>query len=146
MGRDQRPYSGDDQNEACGYEGDAIAIRVWPKGGVSIETQWDLHLGIDIAESAQDQLPRKLDQSIRLGAPVDAILFRAPNAATASWVSAEQVPSREANAIQVRTLERSGGLLLIEVDGVRMVVVPSVVDGDFVLPTIDGVDVIIHQR
>jgi hypothetical protein len=46
---------------AAADDGQPIAIRHWPGGGISVETMWDLSLGIGIDTTVEKTLPKKLD-------------------------------------------------------------------------------------
>ena len=57
-----------------------IAIRHWPGGGVTIETNWGIHLGLGIDASAEKQLESTLDFKLgSLQSGESVVLSRAPN-------------------------------------------------------------------
>ena len=64
----------------CADEGDPVAIRLWPEGGVTIETMWNLHIGNGLTEAAKSQLPRQADFDLEsLKANESMTLRRPPN-------------------------------------------------------------------
>ena len=57
-----------------------IAIRHWPGGAVTIETNWGIHLGLGVDASAEKQLESKLDFKLgSLKGEESVVLSRAPN-------------------------------------------------------------------
>jgi len=61
-------------------EGHPVAIRHWPDGGFTIETMWDLHVGMGIGEKAKEQLPKPLDFEIDKFDITEALtMHRLPN-------------------------------------------------------------------
>ena len=45
-------------------EGQPIAIRHWPGGAFTVETMWDLHVGVGLGEEAKKMLPRPVDAEL----------------------------------------------------------------------------------
>lgn len=45
-------------------EGQPIAIRHWPGGAFTVETMWDLHVGVGLGEEAKKILPRPVDAEL----------------------------------------------------------------------------------
>ncbi len=101
-------------------EGQPIAVRQWPGGMLSIETQWGLNLVLNPNASALELLGRAPSQVVELGTDeVDHILDRLPNVAEVTWAaSGEAKPTP--NAIHVQSL--ATGAVSVSVDGLRLVV------------------------
>ncbi len=115
------------QSIVVATEGDPMAIRRWPGGTVSLETHWGLHLAINPTTEAAKQFSRKADQEVSSSESVHHILFRLPNKAKPSWLPASEVSQADANAIQVKSVRLGvdgASSLAMEVDGVRILVVP----------------------
>ena len=65
---------------SCADEGNPVAIRMWPDGGVTVETMWNLHVGANLTEAAKAELPRPVDFNVeRLKLEESATLDRLPN-------------------------------------------------------------------
>ena len=63
-------------------DGQPIAIRHWPGGGITIETQWGINIGLEIDDSTEKQLESKLDFKLDSLKPAESVvLSRAPNSA-----------------------------------------------------------------
>lgn len=122
-------------------DGNPIALRCWPDGGFSIETMWNLHLGLDISKEVEGQLPRMPDQAVSMDQSVDSVLSRTANEAEPKWRAASEVSQRDSNSVSVKTFPDSGRVVLVEVDGVRMLFVAEVAGN--ALPSVDNVDVLI---
>jgi hypothetical protein len=45
-------------------DGQPVAIRLWPDGGMTIETMWGLHIGFGLSETANKKLPRPVDSNV----------------------------------------------------------------------------------
>lgn len=61
-------------------DGQPIAIRNWPGGGVTIETKWGINLGLGIDDSTEKKLESKLDFKLdSLQENESVVLSRAPN-------------------------------------------------------------------
>lgn len=45
-------------------DGQPVAIRRWPDNGITIESMWDLHVGVGLNSETRTQLPRALDLEI----------------------------------------------------------------------------------
>ncbi|QEG40574.1 DinB family protein [Roseimaritima ulvae] len=112
-------------------EGDPIAIRVWPKQAVTIETMWDFHVGVRLSEQDQTALPRPVDLNVMLDADQPAhILDREPNSEKIQWQPAETVAEPSPNAVRVAVVplqtsdtadsDRPSVVTTIAVDGVRI--------------------------
>jgi hypothetical protein len=128
-------------------EGQPVAIRFWPEHAVTVETMWNLHVGLRNG-SAQSYLPRVPDLELQLEKqPVDVqeypaimhawsgtagqeyVLDRKPNEEKPAWKSIEEFETRSGNAIVVSRipLELAGAngkpafVSMISVDGVRIV-------------------------
>lgn len=104
--------------------GQPIALRAWPGGGVTIETMWDLHLGIRIHQKNQEYLPRVCDAVVSSADPAFA-LDRLPNAFSPSVQHLDTEPQLSGHAIRVQPIRLlldapEVSLWLIEVDGVRV--------------------------
>jgi hypothetical protein len=107
--------------------GDPLAVRRWPGGSVSIESHWGLHLVVDPHGDSDKHLDRRADQTISPDDEVDHYLSRQPNASSASWTPTSESKEKDLNAIRVKSIRQTGeeNVLLIEVDGVRIVYVPT---------------------
>lgn len=115
---------------SCANEGDPVAIRLWPDGGVTIETMWNLHVGYGLTEEAKQQLPRPLDlERFRstVTKPISAItLGRLPNEPRPSVLT----PNRQDQNRVVISCVNAGpltGTILIDVDGVVIYILTSTV-------------------
>lgn len=68
---------------AVADEGNPVAIRRWPGGGITIETMWNLHLGNRITDTNKKLLPREVDLHLYLATvnkPRETVTFgRSPN-------------------------------------------------------------------
>ncbi|MDA8563192.1 DinB family protein [Mariniblastus sp.] len=112
-------------NTLCADDGDPVAIRTWPDGGVTIETMWNLHLGYRITEANKMLLPRPLDLNLYLATvskPGETVLFgRSPNDDQPSRI--EGKPQRiDENDIAV-SREKSGpfaGSIAVKVNGLTI--------------------------
>jgi len=65
-------------------EGQPIAIRHWPGGGFTVESMWNLHVGVGLNEDSKAKLPRPVDAELeRLPGPAGAMvsLYREANEA-----------------------------------------------------------------
>lgn len=109
-------------------DGDPVVIRIWPDGSVSVETHWNLMIRVLPAnlpanvESPQSSDPNS--RSVASGSMVDHVFSRQPNQNAASWKAASGKPE-SANAIHVTSMLNAGkrsGAMLIQVDGVGVVV------------------------
>lgn len=104
-------------------EGDPVAIRVWPGGGVTIETMWNLRVGHRLTDGVKEQLSQSIDvDSASLTKPGDAItLRRLPNEAKPALI-AEAVSETQDNDLVVSSVnnEQSPGVILVSVDGVNI--------------------------
>ena len=74
-------------NLCSAEDGQPIAIRHWPGGGFTVESMWNLHVGVGLNENSKAKLPR----------PVDAELESLPGLAGASCLL-----YREANGDKVQ--------------------------------------------
>ena len=45
-------------------EGEPIAIRHWPGGGFTVESMWDLHVGVGLNDETKPLLPRAVDAEL----------------------------------------------------------------------------------
>jgi len=45
-------------------EGQPVAIRSWPDGGITIETMWNLHCSSNLSDKAKKMLPRDVDLAV----------------------------------------------------------------------------------
>ncbi len=71
-------------------DGDPVAIRSWPDGGVTIETMWDLHVGSGLTETTKKQLPHPLSYDVDQLKPDEfATVRRLPNESLKVLVSKE---------------------------------------------------------
>lgn len=131
--------------------GQPVAIRFWPGGVVSLESQWDLEIvirpgtpgdlpvelgGADLVISPMDASNLELafraaedqphqSQRIECG-KLDHFLDRLPNQASGSLVANHEATYVSANAIQLKYYPSQG--LTVVLDGVR-IVVPLGLDG-----------------
>ena len=48
-------------NSLNAEEGEPIAIRHWPGNGFTVESMWDLHVGVGLNDEAKSLLPRSVD-------------------------------------------------------------------------------------
>ncbi len=137
-------------------DGHPVAIRYWPGGGVTIETNWDLHIGLRLDE-CRNRLARVPDLEIRLDEMPEGatprsplvhvwppqekarlLLDRKPNLASPAFQAADSVPEPTAHAI---TFSRAGSvqsstareamMMLIEVDGLRLLDIGGVTATEF---------------
>lgn len=61
-------------------EGDPVAIRRWPDGGFTVETMWNLHVGISLTEQDKQVIPRTVDFELNaLQTDERKLVFRLPN-------------------------------------------------------------------
>ncbi len=61
-------------------EGNPVAIRSWPDGGITIETMWNIHCGSNLSDEAKQLLPRDLDlECDRLDIGTDVTIRRLAN-------------------------------------------------------------------
>ena len=69
-------------SSTCSFadDGDPVAIRSWPDGGVTIETMWNLHVGSGLTETTKKQLPHPLSYDVDQLKPDEfATVRRLPN-------------------------------------------------------------------
>lgn len=100
-------------------EGDPLAVRSWPGGTVSIESQWGLTLVLNPAGEGAE-IPST--QTVSGRDTVDHILFRKPNAESASWLPAVDIHETIENSIHVKSLGHGG--LSVALDGIRIMMSP----------------------
>ncbi|WP_146414610.1 DinB family protein [Crateriforma conspicua] len=121
---------------AFAKSGDPLAIRIWPKDVVSVESFWGLEVYIDLSEasvnagSTESQLDATAGRiTVTADRSVDHVLDRLPNQALATWTPAEQSGAASPHAIRVRCPGgRSGdqateSMVLIDADGLTIVVI-----------------------
>ena len=103
-------------------DGQPIAIRNWPGGGTTIETQWGITLGLRVDESTEKQLESMLDFKLEsLQADESVVLSRAPNSVKVNSSRAasdlSQVTKLTANQV-LATRGKRGEPTTVFVDGV----------------------------
>jgi hypothetical protein len=65
---------------AAANDGQPVAIRHWPGGGITVESMWDLSVGIGIDSAVEKTLPKKLDLKLEdIGNDKVATVLRLPN-------------------------------------------------------------------
>jgi len=128
-------------------EGHPVAVRFWPDQGVTVETMWNVHVGLR-NNYTKDSLPRVPDLELRLARePVgdvtyprhlhawtgagshEFVLDRKPNQEESIWSKAEEAQDRSGNAVlvwqipvELATAEGAPAFVsMIAVDGVRIV-------------------------
>lgn len=128
-------------------EGHPVAIRFWPEQAVTIETMWNLHVGLG-NNVVKEGLPRIPDMVLRMNQvpSIDGkmtvrihgwsashsnefVLDRKPNEEEIAWSTAGENSSPSANAVRISripvelaTAENQPTLVsLIVIDGVRIV-------------------------
>lgn len=112
---------------ASADDGQPIAIRHWPGGGITVETMWDLSVGIGVDATAEKKLPKKMDLNLDKHTSHPVIVSRAPNA--------NEVKITEPEASDLKGLPNSlpanqisafygedGGPSIIQVDGALLLV------------------------
>jgi hypothetical protein len=133
-------------SSSCASDGDPMAIRIWPDGSVSVETHWNLMIRVLPATLPTDvESPQSSDpnsRSVPSGSIVDHVFSRQPNQNAATWKAASGKPE-SANAIHVTSMLNAGkrsGAMLIQVDGVRVVVLSVSPTNAVQVPVTDAVD------
>jgi len=108
-------------------EGDPLAIRKWPDGAISLETHWGLHIVVDPNGNVSKHLSRKADRAVSPSEDIDHYLTRRSNAYNVSWLPAAELNQKDPNAIHVKSFLQLGNekSILLEVDGVRIIFVPT---------------------
>ncbi|MCM2373737.1 DinB family protein [Aporhodopirellula aestuarii] len=125
-------------------EGDPIAVRSWPGGVVSIETQWGLGLAVKPSTSDELVVPDDVGQILAVGGDrLNHVLSRLPNQADVQWSPVGEASKWDPNAIEVRTIDDH--TIRIDVDGVRVIVVSGDGTGTFMATKADkqNVDVLV---
>ncbi len=105
--------------------GRPVAVRVWPGGGITVETFWDLHLGLRIGEANRGGLPRAVDGAF---GPDDTTLVIdcEANQSTPTAGPVRDGHAYSSNAVTVTRLNPAGrgdpgAWVLVRVDGARIV-------------------------
>lgn len=124
-------------------DGDPLAVRKWPDGSVTVESHWGLKLAVgpDGAAAVSSDSPNV--KRVSFNAPIDHVLSRQPNEASATWKSAKGEDTSD-NAIRVMSMfdhdgDQSYGLF-VQVDGVRMVFPSKTWSNDLAAPDDDAGD------
>lgn len=90
-------------NVANADEGQPIAIRHWPGGGFTVETMWDLHVGVGLTEESKSLLPRTVDAELEKLPGLKGVactLFRHANSDKVTLVE-EAVKEGGSNSLQL---------------------------------------------
>ncbi len=101
-------------------EGDALALRVWPHGVVSIETHWGLRLIVNPHNWAKPQQDPAADRVVALSSSWNHVLSRPPNAAAPTWQANEDLAENDPHRLVVQSLGTEAVSILA--DGVCVVV------------------------
>ncbi|KAA5539096.1 DinB family protein [Roseiconus nitratireducens] len=120
--------------------GDPLAIRCWPEGRFSVETQWGLsllvtsdrhsadgqtakeHLGTEqqaTEQAADDHFP-VTDQTVSVRQTLDHVLTRAANQEHPRWVAAGEGDVDDPHRLTVQSISSVSNRLLVGVDGVNV--------------------------
>lgn len=83
--------------------GDPIAIRHWPGGGFTVESMWDLHVGVGLNDEAKSLLPR----------PVDAELEKLPGLKGVVCTLFREANSAEVKLVEEGFEDKSHPMLLV---------------------------------
>lgn len=114
---------------ASADEGHPVAVRSWPGGIVSIETQWGLTVSFDARLQANVASKDDVDQELFSKGTYKHELSRAPNAEKPTWAEVSEDASVGANDIRVTSLTLANDqvpAVEIAVDGVRIVFVDAI--------------------
>ena len=113
-------------------DGDPVAVRYWPSGGISIESMWNLHVGIGVASDNRTLLPRLADVEFvddfwAASESENLVLDRKPNEHQAMLKPTNECPHPSPNAIRLKRVvlkneiaSKSSFMNLILVDGVSI--------------------------
>jgi hypothetical protein len=86
-------------------DGDPVAIRYWPDGCTSIESMWNIHVGIGVDAGNRAALPRSADVEFvddfwAASGSDNLVLDRKPNELNATLKSISECPNPSPNAIR----------------------------------------------
>jgi hypothetical protein len=137
-------------------EGQPVAIRYWPGGGLTIETHWNLHVGMRLdhcrnrlarvpdLENRFDELPEgvnPLAQYVQVWPAAEKgqlILDRKPDEESPMLFAADSLPDPSSSAIALSlagslrsTAGRAEQMILVEVDGLRLLDLGAVTAAEF---------------
>ncbi len=113
-------------------DGDPVAIRYWPGGGISIESMWNIHVAIGVDAENRAALPRLADVEFvddfwAASGSDSLVLDRKPNEPKAILKPTSECPSPSRNAIRFArvalknaTTQKSLFLNIVFVDGVAI--------------------------
>ena len=114
---------------ASADEAQPVAVRSWPGGIVSIETQWGLTVSFDAKLQANVASKDGVDQELFSKGTYKHVLSRAPNAEKPTWAEVSGDASVGANDIRVTSLTLANDkvpAVEITVDGVRIVFMDAI--------------------
>lgn len=113
------------QTDSYAGDGDPLAIRNWPGGTISIETNWGLHLVVNSKLRIQHPFSLPVDKVVQSSQHLNHTLLRKPNEAKSIWQEGSRPGT---NHITVQSTAVSGvNTIAIRVDGASLVVcVPGI--------------------
>ena len=90
---------------AIASDGDPVAIRYWPGGCTSLESMWNIHVGIGVDAGNRAALPRSADVEFvddfwAASGSDNLVLDRKPNEPSATLKSMSECPNPSRNAIR----------------------------------------------
>ena len=109
-------------------EGHPVAVRTWPGGFVTLETQWGLSVKFDAKLSPNVANNFKADKELLLRGNYEHVLTRSPNTEEPTWAKTSEVKSAGSNDLRVTSLALAGekvAVTEVSVDGVRIVFVEA---------------------
>ncbi len=109
-------------NSAMADEGNPVAIRRWPDGGITIETMWDLHFGTGLNDATQELISRPIDLAFVADIGRSTIVSRLPNDPSVNVIRSGHGKEKGKNDVVIThaTTELLAGSFLVEVDGVKI--------------------------